>query len=204
MKRKRVALLFLIAVLTLSAAKPHVKMVYDGDTVLLSTGEQVRYLAVDAPEIDHKGDKGSDFLAHEARELNVRLVQGRPVRLEFDQERKDHHGRLLAYVFLQNGDMINQVLVRRGLARVLLKPPNLKYSSLVLDAQRQAMAERVGISQKGFENPEAHYIGNSDSYRFHRPSCPLGKTVSGRHRLRFETAYKAYWEGFSPCSQCRP
>jgi len=204
MKRKGVALLFFIAVLTLSAAKLHVKKVYDGDTVLLSTGEQVRYLAVDAPEIDHQGDKGSEFLSHEARELNFRLVQGKPVRLEFDQERKDHHGRLLAYVFLQNGDMINQVLVRKGLARVLPTPPNLKYFSLVLDAQRQAMTERVGIWQKELEKSEAYYIGNLDSYRFHRPSCPLGKTVSGRHRVRFENGYKAYWEGFSPCRQCKP
>jgi micrococcal nuclease len=203
MGRKRVAGLLLIAFLTLSAAKPYVKQVYDGDTLALSTGEQVRYVGMDAPEIDHKGGK-SDFLAHEARELNAKLVQGKQVRLEFDQERNDHHGRLLAYVFLENGDMVNELLVRKGLARVLPKPPNLKYFSLLLDSQRRAMAERVGLWQKEPEQPECYYLGNSDSYRFHRPSCPFGKTISGRHLVRFESGYKACWEGYSPCRQCKP
>jgi micrococcal nuclease len=203
MERKRVAGLLLIALLTLSAAKPYVKQVYDGDTVALSTGEQVRYIGVDAPEIDHQGGK-SDFLAHEARQFNAKLVQGKPIRMEFDQERSDRHGRLLAYVFLDNGDMVNELLVRKGVARVFPKPPNLKYFSLLLDSQRRAMVERVGIWQKDPEQPERYYIGNSDSCRFHRPSCPLGKTVSGRHRVRFESAYRASWEGYSPCRQCKP
>jgi micrococcal nuclease len=203
MERKRVALVFVIALLTLSAAKLYVKQVFDGDTLSLSTGEQVRYIGMDAPEIDHKGGE-SDFLAHEAREFNTKLVLGKTVKLEFDKERNDHHGRLLAYVFLENGDMVNEVLVRKGLARVLPKPPNLLYSSRLLDSQRRAMAERVGIWQKDPERPEPYYIGNSASFRFHRPGCTFGKSVSGRHRVRFETAYKAYWEGYSPCRQCKP
>jgi len=203
MKRKRVVLVFLIALVTLSATKLYVKQVFDGDTVSLSTGKQVRYIGVDAPEIDHQGGK-SDFLAHEARELNAKLVQGRPVRLEFDQERNDPHGRLLAYVFLENGDMVNEVLVRKGLACVLPTPPNLRYVSRLLDSQRKAMAERVGIWGKDPERPEPYYIGNSASYRFHRPDCTFGKAVSGRHRVRFESAYKACWEGYSPCRQCKP
>ncbi len=203
MDRKKIVGVFLIAFLTLSAATPYVKKVYDGDTVVLSTGEHLRYLGVDAPEIDHQGGK-SDFLAHEARELNAKLVQGKQIRLEFDQERNDPHGRLLAYAFLENGDMVNDLLVRKGLARVLAKPPNLKHFSLLLDSQRRAMAQRVGIWQKEPEQPECYYMGNLDSYRFHRPSCPLGKAVSGRHRVRFESVYKACWEGFSPCRQCKP
>lgn len=203
MERKRVGLLLLIALLTLSAAKLYVKQAYDGDTVALSSGEQVRYIGVDTPEIDYQGGM-SDFLAHEAKNLNAKLVQGKSVRLEFDKERHDHHGRLLAYVFLENGDMVNEVLVRKGLARVLAKPPNLKHFSLLLDSQRRAMAERVGIWQKDPERPEHYYIGNSGSYRFHRPGCTFGKAVSGRHRVRFESAYKAYWEGYSPCKQCKP
>jgi micrococcal nuclease len=202
-KRKRIAGILLIALLTLSAAKPYVRQVYDGDTLALSTGEHVRYIGMDAPEIDHQGGK-SDFLAREAREFNAKLVQGKPIRLEFDQERNDRHGRLLAYVFLENGDMINELMVRKGFARVLPKPPNLKYFSLLLDSQRRAMAERVGIWQKSPEQPERYYIGNSDTYRFHRPSCPLGKTISGRHRVLFESGYRANWEGYSPCRQCKP
>ncbi|MBS1237387.1 MAG: nuclease (SNase protein), partial [Deltaproteobacteria bacterium] len=131
-------------------------------------------------------------------------VQGKQIRLEFDQERNDHHGRLLAYVFLENGDMVNELLVKKGFARVLPKPPNLKHFSLLLDAQRRAMVERVGIWQKEPEKPERSYIGNSASYRFHSPTCSFGKAVSGQNRVLFESAYKAYWEGYSPCRQCKP
>jgi len=193
----------LVALITLSSAKISVRQVYDGDTVALSTGEHVRYLGVDAPEMDHKGGK-SDFMAREARDVNAKLVQGKPVRLEFDQERSDRYGRLLAYVFLENGDMVNALILKNGLARVFQQPPNLKYSSLLLDSQRRAMAEKVGIWEKPVEKPEPYYVGNSNSYRFHRPGCPLGKTISRRHRVRFETAYKACWEGYSPCRQCKP
>jgi len=37
----------------------------------------------------------------EARQFNAKLVQGKQIRLEFDEERNDHHGRLLAYVYLE-------------------------------------------------------------------------------------------------------
>jgi micrococcal nuclease len=75
---------------------------------------------------------------------------------------------------------------------------------MLLDSQRRAMVERAGIWQRDPEKPERNYIGNSDSYRFHRPNCPLGKSISRHHRVLFESAYKASWEGYSPCRQCRP
>jgi len=200
---KKIFGILFVAVVTLSPTKLCVKQVYDGDTVALSSGEHVRYLGVDAPEIDHKGGI-SDFMALEAKGVNAKLVQGKPVRLEFDREKKDRHGRLLAYVFLENGDMVNALLLKKGVARVFPNPPNLKYFSLLLDSQRRAMAEKAGIWQRPVEKPESYYVGNSNSYRFHRPGCPLGKTISGRHRVRFESAYKASWEGYSPCRQCKP
>lgn len=200
---KKLLGVLLAALLALSSAKVCVRQVYDGDTVALSSGEHVRYLGVDAPEIDHKGGP-SDFMALEAKAANAKLVQGKPVRLEFDQERKDRHGRLLAYVFLEKGDMVNALLVKQGMARVFLQPPNLKYYSLLLDSQRLAMTEKVGIWQKPIEQPEPYYVGNAKSYRFHRPGCPLGETISSRHRVRFESSYKASWEGYSPCRHCKP
>jgi micrococcal nuclease len=203
MERKGLVLVFIVAFFTLSAAKTYVKQVYDGDSFALSTGEQVRYIGIDAPEIDHQAGK-SEYLAHEAREANAKLIRGKQVRLEFDQERNDRHGRLLAYVFLENGEMANEILVRKGLVRVLPRPPNMKHFSRLLESQRQAMAERSGLWQQAPERPEPYYIGNSSSYRFHRPGCTFGKAVSGRHRVRFESPYKAYWEGYSPCRQCKP
>lgn len=187
------------------AAASHVGVRYvnDGDTVVLSTGDSLRYLGIDAPEIGRKGAR-SDFMALESRKLNFHLVRSARLRLEFDQERRDRHGRLLAYVFLENAEMVNRLLVRKGLAFVLATKPNMKYFSLLLDSQRQAMAEKIGIWSKRPEKMEPYYLGNRNSYRFHRPGCAAGRKIARPNRVRFDTWEKAFWEGFSPCRRCKP
>jgi micrococcal nuclease len=180
-----------------------IRTAYDGDTVILNSGEQVRYLGIDAPEMGRKGAK-SDFMALESRNYNLQLVRDVRVRLEFDEERKDRHGRILAYVFLENGDMVNLLLVRKGLAFVSTKKPNMKYLTLLLDAQRQAMIEKLGIWSRPPEKTEPFYRGNRNSHRFHRPNCLLGRKIGSRNLIRFDTREGACWEGYSPCRQCKP
>jgi micrococcal nuclease len=180
-----------------------VRTVHDGDTVVLSCGEQVRYLGIDAPELGRKGAR-SDFMAIASRNRNLQLVRNARVRLEFDEERRDRYGRLLAYVFLENGEMINLLLVREGLAFVLAKKPNLKHFPLLLDAQRKALAEKVGIWSRPPEKPEPRYLGNRNSFRFHRPGCPMGRKIARQNLVHFDAWEKAYWEGFSPCGRCKP
>jgi micrococcal nuclease len=187
-----------------SPAGPHrVAHVYDGDTIRLDNGEIVRYLGIDAPEIDHEGGI-SEFLAHEARRVNADLVMGKRVRLQFDKERTDRHGRTLAYVFLDTGDMVNALLVRKGLAHVLSRRPNLEYRERLLEGQRAAMRERLGIWSRAVEKEEASYLGNSGSFTFHRPGCPFGLQTSRSNRVSFKTRFDALWQGYSPCRRCRP
>jgi micrococcal nuclease len=206
MKQKPFLLAVITAFLSLSLA-PHpyqvVRYVVDGDTIILETGEPVRYLGIDAPEMEHDGEP-NEFMALESRRLNHDTVNHNRVRLEFDQEKRDHHGRLLAYVFLQNGEMVNALLVKKGLARVLAVKPNLKYFHLLLESQRGAIKEKAGLWVKAPERPEPFYVGNPKSYRLHRPGCPLGKKISPASRIKFSDSLQAYWEGFSPCRRCRP
>ena len=206
MRRNRFILLVILVTVCLSltpASYHNVKFVYDGDTILLKGGEKVRYLGIDAPEIDHEGGK-SEFMAHAARDLNLRLVNGAQVRLEYDQEKRDRYGRLLSYVFLKNGNMVNATLVRRGLAHVTLRNQNLKYKGLLLDCQRKAMKDKLGIWNRPFKRVEKSYLGNLSSYRFHRPNCPFGSKISRRNLVRFKTRHDAFREGYSPCKRCRP
>lgn len=206
MKRKTRIATLIIALFSLSfIASPSyvIRYVYDGDTAVLSTGEDVRYLGIDAPEMGHGGEK-SDFMALESRNFHLNLVRNASVRLEFDEERKDRHGRLLAYVFLENGDMVNAMLVRKGFASVLFNKPNIRYFSHLLECQRQAMTEKIGIWSKPAEKREPYYLANRESRRFHRPTCPLGRRIARANLVRFETSDKAYWEGYSPCRECKP
>jgi len=190
--------------LSLTRAGYHrVKFVYDGDTILLDNKEKVRYLGINSPEIDHKGGK-SEFMAHAARNSNLEFVKGKRVSLEFDKEKKDRYGRLLAYVFLENGDMVNALLIRKGMAHVLLNKQGLKYEGLLLYCQRKAMEERLGIWSSPLKKEEKFYLGNRNSYRFHRPGCPFAKKISRKNGVRFKSRYDAFWKGYSPCRQCVP
>ena len=192
------------ACLSLKTADGHrVKFVYDGDTILLENTQRVRYLGIDSPEIDHKEGK-SEFLAHESRKLNIRLVKRAQIRLEFDKEQKDHYGRLLAYVFLKDGEMVNAILVRKGMAHVLLNNRGLKHGNFLLECQRKAMKEKLGIWSRPRKGDEKYYLGNRKSYRFHRPDCPFAKKISRGKRVTFRSRHEAFWEGYSPCKRCMP
>jgi len=180
-----------------------VKFVYDGDTVLLDNGEKVRFLGMNSPEMDHHGGQ-SEFKARTARRFTRERVTGTQVRLEHDAEKQDHYGRLLAYVFLKNGKMLNELLVREGLAHVMFNNKNLKYRELLLDSQRKAMKARRGIWSRSIEGTEKIYLGNRNSFRFHRPDCHSGRRISKKNRVKINTRRDAFWEGFSPCKQCCP
>lgn len=110
----------------------------DGDTIKLATGELVRYIGVDAPETRRRvGDRWAEDpepFGREAAEANRRWVEGKRVRLEYDVQRHDRYGRLLAYVYVE-GEMINAKLLEEGFAGLLTIPPNVKY----VDQFRQAV-----------------------------------------------------------------
>lgn len=96
-----------------------VARVIDGDTVELESGERVRYLMIDTPEITTE----QECWGAEAKQTNAALVEGKLVGLRYDTQCEDQYGRLLAYVELK-GQIINELLVERGHACVLHIPPN--------------------------------------------------------------------------------
>jgi micrococcal nuclease len=101
----------------------------DGDTIEVSIDgrrEDVRYIGVDTPETV-KPDTPVQCFGPKAHHFDGRLVTHRRVRLDFDAERRDIYGRLLAYVHLGRR-FVNAELVRRGLARTLTIPPNDRFA----------------------------------------------------------------------------
>ena len=97
-----------------------VDRVIDGDTIVLTTGEKVRYLLVDAPETTLGHD---DCYGSNAAQFNSDLVLGKTVQLSYDVECTDMYGRLLAYVSV-DGQQVNKLMVERGYACVLHIPPD--------------------------------------------------------------------------------
>ncbi len=123
-----------------------VTRVVDGDTVEARVDghtEDVRYIGIDTPE-SVKPDTPVECYALAASHHNEDLVEGETVRLDFDAERRDVYGRLLAYVHL--GDVfVNADLVRGGYATTLTIPPNTRYAELFDRLQREASADGRGL-----------------------------------------------------------
>jgi endonuclease YncB( thermonuclease family) len=187
---------------TLASQWRQVRWVDDGDTVVLSDGTRVRYIGINAPEIAHE-DRPAERFGPEASAFNRKLVDQKRVRLELDRERQDQYGRLLAYVFLEDGTFVNAELVRAGYAYYLFLTPNTKYDQLLLRLQREAMAKRVGL-WRGFPDQQGTYVGNGHSKRFHQANCPFGKMISPENRVVFKTKYDAFWAGYAPGKRCNP
>lgn len=206
MKKSVIFALLLCLVIIFSGnlfAKEYVvKKIIDGDTVQLDTGEIVRYLGIDTPELFVK-DRGSEFYAKEAARYNKRLVFMKKVRLEFDVEKKDQHGRLLAYVFVKNL-FVNAELVRLGYAKAMIKLPNTKYKDMLINYQNKAMSEERGLWQEKKQETEASYIGNKRTSTLHRPSCKLVDKISDKNKIIFRSRFDAIKVGYSPCRKCKP
>jgi endonuclease YncB( thermonuclease family) len=127
-----------------------VSEVLDGDTFDLANGDRVRLLGVNAPE------KGQPYSAQSIQVLKE-FVLGRQLRLESDTKERDQYSRLLSYVYV--GDrMVNEELVRRGVAIVETVPPNTRHEERLKTAQRDARANCEGLWQGLCENKSSACI----------------------------------------------
>ena len=180
-----------------------VHWVDDGDTIVVAGGERVRYLGINTPEVAHKDKPGEPF-GEEAKAFNKKLVQGRWVNLELAEQQRDRYGRLLAFVFLEDGTSVNGELIRQGYAHLLRRESKLPYWKRLLELQRQALKEKKGMWSLPVVKPEKIYIGNKRSWIFHRPHCQFGRKTSAGNRVRLRDRYEALYHGFSPGRRCKP
>jgi len=125
------------------ATEVYIERVIDGDTVKTAAGDSIRLLGVDTPEIDWENNK-TEFYAEEAREFTINNLDDQQVLLEYDQEREDNYGRILAYIY-QDGHNFNQKLLQEGYASLMIVEPNDKYESEFKNAAAEARESKNGI-----------------------------------------------------------
>lgn len=120
--------------------------IVDGDTLVVQAGEEtltVRLIGIDAPERSHPL-RPKEFLADEAASFLASLCEGRTVRMERGDEDADRHGRLLRYVRLPDGRLVNLEMVREGYASVLRRFAFAR-SAEFLRAEQEARREGKGL-----------------------------------------------------------
>lgn len=136
-----------------------VTWIYDGDTLEIDTLGKVRLIGIDAPEREasrrdqYLAEKGisaaSQRLTYQAaKQFNIKHVKGQKVSLTLDSPPRDRHGRLLAYVHLADGRLLNRVLVEQGLA-VVYRRFEFTMKEEFLVAENKARRAGLGLWAKG-------------------------------------------------------
>lgn len=135
--------------------------VIDGDTIKVlyqEKKESVRLIGIDTPEsrknkrtklqaknqqitiqeVIALGEKSKKYLQKLIKKDDI-------VYLEFDVQQRDKYQRLLGYVYLKSGEMLNLEIIKNGYATPLTIPPSVKYSDLFLKAYREARENKRGL-----------------------------------------------------------
>jgi micrococcal nuclease len=123
---------------------PHARVVrvVDGDTIVLTEIGKVRLIGVDTPEVYGQQECfGREASAFARREL----PPGREVSYRLGVESRDRYGRALAYVWLGDGRLFNELLARRGYAQPLTIPPNVDYAGRFRAAAARARRAGLGL-----------------------------------------------------------
>ncbi len=179
--------------------------VLDGDTIVIElrgAEERVRLLGVDTPEIF------GDFYAVEAWEKTKTLVEGKTVRLVYDQRRVEDLGRILCYIYVGKV-CVNAQLLAGGYARM---PDRTDQLLLRQYEEFRRLEESARTRKLGIWNEEAarawetqfkredHYISSKTT--FHRPTCSHAEGLLDP--ATYKTVEAALSAHKTPCTKCLP
>ena len=122
--------------------------VVDGDTAILNiNGEEkrCRFIGIDTPESVHPDAQRNIEEGKAASDYTKELLSGQQVYLEYDLAPQDQYGRELVYLYLKDGQMIQEILLKNGLAVTMTIQPNSKYASYFAAIQAEAREAGTGF-----------------------------------------------------------
>ncbi len=175
--------------------------VSDGDTITVEGVGKVRLVGVNTPE---KGVAGADASAYFVKKLCL----NREVSLDIDDSKHtDKYGRTLAVVIV-DGKNLNEMLLKEGLAEIMYMPPSEFYpynwagdNTHVAGDSSTSTDSSSGDTSSGAAGT---YIGNSNSHKFHFPSCKSVGKMSEKNKVTFSSRDEAINQGYTPCKNCNP
>jgi micrococcal nuclease len=126
-----------------------VRKFIDGDTFWIddstATGIKVRLIGMDTPEAKNVFKKKKHPMGKEVSRYVETLLTGTKIRLALDVQHYDQYGRVLAYVFLEDGTHLNAHLLEKGYAMLMTVPPNVKYADEFYELQVKAREQKLGL-----------------------------------------------------------
>ena len=123
--------------------------VVDGDTVdvrINGTTERVRLIGIDTPESVDRERPVQCFGPEASAQTATLIPEGTAVRLERDDVTRDRYGRLLAYVYREDDDLlVNLALVEGGFADAVTFGDNEALLAVMSAAEARARADGAGL-----------------------------------------------------------
>ena len=198
-----------------AAESVQVVRVVDGDTLVLRSVGTVRLIGIDTPEtVDPR--KPVQAFGMEATAFLRQLVQGQPVRVEYDTQRFDKYGRTLAYLYLPDDSFVNLEMVRQGYAHAYLNYP-FRHMEEFRGAEREAREAGRGLwGQHSTEQSAVSAASvpmrvwvNTSSRVYHCPGTRYyGNTARGEYMTESEAQQSgnraAYGRSCGPASAPTP
>jgi endonuclease YncB( thermonuclease family) len=123
-----------------------VRYTHDGDTLTLHDDTRVRLIGINTPELAGNG-KAAQPLAIRARDQLRQLLfrHGNQVKLLYGKQRRDQHGRSLAYLWLPDGTNVVDELLRAGLGWLVAIPPDTRFIGCHREAEAEARRAIRGV-----------------------------------------------------------
>ncbi|MCC5885882.1 MAG: thermonuclease family protein [Gammaproteobacteria bacterium] len=180
------------------AEEVRVRWVPDGDTVRLTDDRWVRLAGIDTPETGVR-DGRPEYFAAEARTRLQVLTLGRSLTLESSST--DRYGRVVGWLYDDNSQLLNEMLVAEGFATFYHHAGNDEsLQQRLLQAQHRAMDAQIGFWPRilAIPAPPGGWIGNRRSRRFHHPEGPHASQIAARNRVVFKTTEEAFRAGHAP------
>lgn len=203
LKTFSIALILLIPTLLIAQEWRSCTRVIDGDTIVLDGNETVRLIGVDTPETKDPR-KPVQYFGQEAYEFTKNLVEGKKVRLEYDQDRTDKYDRTLAYVFLEDGTFVNAEIILQGYGHAYTEFP-FKYLEEFRQLEKQARESKIGLWAPRAAEQQPRVTEDTTVYitrtgkKYHSDNCRYLSKSKIPISLK-----EAFQRGYSPCSVCSP
>ncbi len=172
--------------------------IIDGDTCRLETGETVRLIGIDAPELSQPGGKEShEYLAH--------LILNKGITLKKGYEDRDKYNRLLRFVYIDDV-CINEEMIRQGYAEARYMSSEDPRREYYIQLEIEAEIAKAGLWSANIFQPRLNLrwgdnipvIDWSDAHKYYNQCVIVEGTIVNTYNsgnvcfLNFDTDYQYF------------
>lgn len=182
-----------------------VTRVVDGDTIVIESGEKVRMILINSPESVHRDKEKNTPFGKKASEYTEEKLLDQTIYMEKDVSDTDRYGRLLRYIYLEDGTFYNEMMVKDGYAQLSTFPPDVKHQEIIQAAEKHARENNLGLWEEVTEEvlTTGLYVGSTKSDKYHDLDCYHVESIEEDNLIYFKDKEDAENKGYVPCKKCQ-